>query len=426
LPPRQVFISYAHTTPDAALASYLAKRLRDRDIRVWLDTESLPAGLPLQAAIEQGIAASDHGIFIVSRSWLPRDRDYTAFELEQFARRDPAGVTVRRIPIFREPRAQLAIPPELVRMTGLEWLDTDRDWDARFWQLQCALSGEEPGDPESWSDKGRASAGRHPTPAPPPPPRPSAAPASLRCDRALQWSAVDVHAVQKVHELLLLPGTIGQAHEHFVQRITRYLRADPPRSIVPVDWETRPRSQGEFLEALGSALEVATDGVVAKLGQLLSRANVFLLHRCIGANFVDASLTNYYTVWLPELLKQCKPQNHLKCVQPIEWPRQRRGVTQMLTWLRLGGRDDDPNSRQDAERLIETVRSKVAPPLRAFRIHDLADVTDDDLRDFCDLVDLTRAQRDFLLARIKSANAVTPKEIFDAIDKYLPDARSLT
>jgi len=426
--PRQVFISYAHTVPDAALASYVAKRLKASGIGVWFDVESLPAGTPLEAGLEKGIAESDHGIFIVSKSWLPRDRDYTAYELDQFARRDQQGLTVRRIPIFREPRAQLSIPPQLTRMAGFEWLDTDRDLDARFWQLFCAVTGDALGDPDSWSEKGRALVGRQAAPPPPPPPQPHppvAAPPSLRCDRAVQWSAVDVHAVEPVHELLLLPGTIGQAHEHFVQRIQRYLRADPPRAIVPVDWETRPRSQGEFLEALGGSLQVPTDGVVARLGELLSRANVFLLHRCIGAHFVDASLTSYYTTWLPELLQQCKPQNHLKCIQPIEWPRERRGFTQMLTWLRLGGRDDE-NGREDAERLIETVRNRVAAPLRAFRIHDLVDITDDELRYFCDLINLTPVQRDWLLARIHSADAITPKQIFEAIDKYLPDARSLT
>jgi len=426
--PRQVFISYAHTPPDAALASYLARRLKGSGIGVWFDVESLPAGTPLEAGLEKGIAESDHGIFIVSKSWLPRDRDYTAYELDQFARRDQQGVTVRRIPIFREPRAQLAIPPQLTRMAGFEWFDTDRDWDGRFWQLYCAVTGDALGDPDSWSEKGRALAGRQAAPPPPPPPPPpSAAPPSLRCDRAVQWSAVDVHAMEKFHELLLLPGTVGQAHEHFVQRIKQYLRPDPPRTIVPVDWETRPRSQGEFLEALGNALQVPSDRVAAGLGELLSRANVFLLHRCIGAHFVDAPLTSYYTTWLPELLQQSQPQQHLKCIQPIEWPRERRGLTQMLTFLqRLGGRADDPDGREDAERLIETVRTRIAPPLRAFRIHDLTDLTDDELREFCDLIGLAAAQRDWLLARIKSAEAVTPKDIFEAIDKYLPDARSLT
>src|SRR5205823_3270621 len=165
-------------------------------------------------------------------------------------RRDPTGLTVRRIPIFREPRNKLAVPPELTRMVGFEWLDGDPDADARFWELHCAITGEAPGPPGSWSASGRALSGSKPLPAPPrrQPPAPAVRP-SLRCDRALQWSTVDDHALEAVHELLLLPGTVGQAHEHFIQRIQRYLRMDPPRTMAFIDWPTRPRSHDEFFEA---------------------------------------------------------------------------------------------------------------------------------------------------------------------------------
>jgi hypothetical protein len=133
----------------------------------------------------------------------------------------------------------------------------------------------------------------------------------------------------------------------------------------------------------------------------------------------------YYTVWLPDLLQQCKPQMHIKCVQPIEWPPERSVVTRWLTWLRLGGSTDVDNSKGDAERLIATVCNNVAPPLRVCRIHDLTDITNRDLRQFCDLIGLTMTQQNWLLERIRSANAITPEQIFRAIDAYLPDARSV-
>ena len=55
----QVFISYAHTPTDTALARYLAARLRDVTVKVWLDESSLKAGDLLQSDIEQAIADSD-------------------------------------------------------------------------------------------------------------------------------------------------------------------------------------------------------------------------------------------------------------------------------------------------------------------------------------------------------------------------------
>ncbi len=101
----QVFISYAHTAVDTALARYLAARLREMGLDVWLDESALKAGAVLQADVERGIAESDAGIFIVSQSWLVSE--WTAFELEQFDRRDPHRV--KRIPILRLPRERLTV-----------------------------------------------------------------------------------------------------------------------------------------------------------------------------------------------------------------------------------------------------------------------------------------------------------------------------
>ncbi len=119
----QVFISYAHTPIDTALARYLAARLRDVAVKVWLDESSLKAGDPLQSDIEQAIADSDAGVFLVSRSWLISK--WTAFELEQFDKRDPHSV--RCIPIFRVPRERLSVPPALIKIKGLTWMEDDGD-----------------------------------------------------------------------------------------------------------------------------------------------------------------------------------------------------------------------------------------------------------------------------------------------------------
>src|ERR1700676_3581498 len=167
----QVFLSYAHTPADSALVTYIDARLRAAGFTVWRDQSNLPAGQLLQDAIEKAIAASDHGVFIVSPSWL--QREWTAFELEQFARRDPT--VVRRIPVLRSPHDQLTVPPRLVKIKAFEWLEGDSQPDSRMWELYCAIKGDDPGPQDAWEDRGHTLPAVDPhlySPPPPPPPPP--------------------------------------------------------------------------------------------------------------------------------------------------------------------------------------------------------------------------------------------------------------
>jgi hypothetical protein len=417
----QVFISYAHTPADGALAKCAAAALRSLGITVWMDEATLSGGDVLQDAIEKAIAASQHGIFIVSQSWL--NREWTQFELELFARRDPN--IVRRIPIFRAPRRDLVVPPGLVRVTGFEWFDDDPDTDARLWELYCAVTDAPPGTRDEWPERWRALPKKGPAPPPPFIVNPGARlRPSLSCNRAVQWNTVDELALERASQLILLPGSVGQAHDHFVERIQRLLRLDPPRSMVTVDWPTRPRGRDEFFEALGTALRVAPAGVPAELGERLAFNNLLLLHPCIRARFVDETVVKYYTEWLPEAIEQAHGDMHVKCVQPVEWPRESSGVGQVLSWLRLRGAPGD-DGRSAAEQLMTLVKNAARPPLRAVKLRELMDVTEDDLVEFCEIAGLTEAQRTWLLAQVASRQATTPKDIFQALDDFLPDARSI-
>jgi len=417
----QVFISYAHTPGDTALARYLADRLRAGGIDVWLDEASLKAGGLLQADIEQAIGASDAGIFIVSPSWLISE--WTAFELEQFDKRDPR--VVRRIPILRIPRERLNVPPALVKIKALIWLEDDAEPDARFWELHCALAGTNPGSSDQWLAQGRAlSKTPVPLPAPAAPRRPSAVRPSLRCDRAPQWKTVDDLATEGSNEIILLPGMSGQAHNHFLERIERLLRMDPPRSVTTVDWPTRPRSRDEFREALAGALNTSAVELSTEIGARLAHSNLVLLHPCVRSRFVDDRLVQYYTEWLPELLDESRPRMNLKCVQPIEWPPDAGLGAQLMTWLRLRG-SEETDAHPQAETLIERVKTRASSSLRAIRLHDLNDITDDDLAEFCQLMNLNDHQKNWFLSHISARQPKTPLEVFQAIDDYLPDARSL-
>jgi hypothetical protein len=417
-----VFISYAHTPADSELARYLAARLRDLKIDAWLDEESLTAGGLLQADIERAIAASDAAVFLMSPSWAASE--WTAFEVEQFKKRDPA--VVKRIPVFRLPRERVTVPPALTNMTGVVWLEGDLDNDARFWELHCALTATAPGPSAEWSLRGRTLSASS---AAIPPPRRStpAAPVrpSLRCNRALQWKTVDDLATDTSHEIILVPGVTGQAHEHFLERVQILLRMDPPRSVTTVDWPTRPRSRDEFREALARALNVTPAALPRELGLRLARANIVLLHPCLRARFVDDAVVRYYTEWLPELIEESQPLMNLKCLQPVEWPPDAGMAAQLLTWMRLRGSGEE-DGRPEAEQLIGRVRTGARPALPAIRLHDLNDITNDDLNEFCDVMKLSDPQKAWLLSRITMRSPKTPREVFQAIDDYLPDARSVT
>lgn len=419
MPDTQVFISYAHTRADTALAKCAAAALRSVGIGVWLDEATLSGGDLLQNAIEKAIATSQHGVFLVSPSWI--NREWTQFELEQFARRDPN--VVRRIPIFRAPRRDMVVPPALVRVTGFQWLEDDQDVDSRLWELYCAVTDTPPGPSEAWAEQWRGLPKRGPAPSRPVVSTPNARlRPSLRCNRAVQWSAVDELAVDSTNELIVIPGCVGQAHDHFVERIQRLLRLDPPRSMVTVDWPTRPRSRDEYLEALGRALDVAPTAIAGEFAERLAYNNLLLLHPCVRTRFADESLVKYYTEWLPDVIEQARADMKIKCVQPIEFPADKAGRS-LLAWFRVGTPPVD--TRAGADTLMTTLRSSTRSVFRTIRLRDLTDVTQDDLTEFSDFCGLTATQRAWLLAQIEARNAVLPKDIFQALDDCLPDARSM-
>ena len=179
-----------------------------------------------------------------------------------------------------------------VRFTGFEWLDDDRDPDARIWELYSAIHATAPGPLSEWSSRGRELKTSADTPdvSPPPPPPPSYRP-SIRCNRALQWKTVDDLAGSGRNELLLLPGDAGQDHDHFIQRVQYLLRADPPRRIERVDWPSRPCSREEYQEALARAMRVEAPRLSAALGERLASKNIVLLHPCVRSGFLDEALT---------------------------------------------------------------------------------------------------------------------------------------
>ena len=416
----EVFLSYAHTPSDQALTLYVADRLRAAGIDVWMDRSALNAGQATRQAIQAGVARCDHGVFIVSQSWL--SRDWTDWELGLFETRDPA--VVRRIPVLRRHRNELALPPLLFRFTGFEWLEDDPDPDARIWELYCAITGTEPGPPARWRERGRGLGKGGPAPVLERP-RPAATfRPSLRCDRAPQWKTVDDLTNSGRNELLLLPGAVGQDHDHFVQRVQYLLRADPPRAIARIDWPSRPCTREEYEEALARTLDATPDRITTAVSERLAHMNLVLLHPVLRSRFVDDTLVRYYTEWLPEWLAAARPRKNLKCVQPIEWPTDSLWSS-MRRWL-PGGAPTDEDGRSEAEHMMRRCLESAASTLRMVRLNELHDLSPDDLDDFCQIEALSPKQREWLIARISARHAKRPKDVFQAIDDYMPDARSIT
>jgi hypothetical protein len=421
----RVFISYAHTEVDRALARFVAERLRACAIEVWMDESSLPGGRHTQGAIEEAAATCGHAVFLVSRSWLARD--WTHWELGLFDGRTPPATLV---PIWRRARKDLRLPPTLYQVTGFEWDEEERNLDARFWQLHCFLHDRGAGPESTWSDKGRTLgvlSGMNATgPVAPPPPR-SVRP-SLKCDRAAQWKTVDDLATSGANELLILPGAAGQAHEHFAERVQRLLRADPPRHIACVDWgNRRPASRDEYRDAVAVALEVGANELESGLRQRLAHENIVLLHACLRSRFLDAQIVEYYTRWLPDWIAAAQPSWNVKCVQPVEWPPE-------TFWSSIGRRlrgsdGDDGSAKPAAEVMLSQLLERSEPLLRAVRLAELHDLSGEDLEEFCQVMALKPRQRTWLRKRIEARRPRTPTEVFKAIDDYIPDVpdeRSLT
>jgi len=412
----RIFISYSHNNADQPLARYLALRLRAVGIDVWQDESSQPAGEQLQEDIEKAIRESDHAIFIVSKIWL--ESRWCKVEVDRF---DKRRTKVRRIPIFRLAPERLRLPAPLIDLKGITWLPGEPHRDARFWEVICALQGREPGPADQWAAEGAKlthDAGDFDDTV-------TAAPkdfGSLQCDRGPQWADVRDAEPDDSHDVLIVPGAAGQAHDHFSRRIRETLTAPPTREIISVTWRQRPASKAEFLAALARSLDVLPSSLEREMAERMDDTNLIVLHPCLRSTFVDGALISYYTEWLPELLSVVKPTRSLKCVQPVEWPVEESAVGTVLTWLRF--KPSSQEGKSEAETFITRVQHEVPAAMRCMRLRDLAEITDEDVDEFCQKERLTGTKKTFLIASIKARKPRNSEEKLAAIEAFLPDART--
>lgn len=439
----QVFISYAHTAHDSRIARWLVANLRLCGLSPWLDETDTSPGDLIEGAIRQAIDRSHAAIFLISRSWL--ERSWTSWELGQFAMRQPP--CERLVPVLCGSAADLQrlVPPHLTQRRHIEWPTDDAEILPVYWNIYCGVLGRKPGPREDWKVQAEALIGARGAPLPrSEPPRPMWDPGgarlhpgqqrvSLRCNRVEHWGLVETHAQDPRHEVLLVPGTRGQGHEHFLVRIEGELRRDPPRYMKILSWPRRPVNQDGYLEVLASNLELEAGPrvnlrarLVRRLQTLMAHQNLILLQPPIRADFLDPEILAYYTETLPALLTDVRPAFHLKCVQAIEWRRSnpfRRGAARLMR-LMWGAAEaswiEEASEERDAGELITRLARRASRLVPIVALPRLEDVPDHDVIEFFSRLGVPDAQKRRLLARVRS-NSHTPEELFRAIDEYYPE-----
>jgi len=235
---------------------------------------------------------------------------------------------------------------------------------------------------------------------------------SLLCGRNDQWGGVVVWAAARQHQTILVHGASGQAAEHFKERVFHRLDTRPDRSIVLVDWPSRPANKDAYFEALAQALTLVDVTLLADtIGSRLAVENLVLLHPLLMAKFRDPGLVQYYTEWLPELLKDAPNACKLKCVQPIEW--QPEPGRSLLSWLR--GTPPRDGAEDSARWLITQLKDGFSALMPIVELKELDGLEDPELDGFVQGSGLTRKQQARMLEEVKSVPPV-PEVIFKTID----------
>lgn len=414
-----IFISYSRTDLETKVVTLLERVLAAAALEVWRDTTQIRVGEAFAKEIEDGIEKASWVIFLVSNSWL--DSAWCQNELTLAIKHH--GSAARCLPVLRAPsdRVGKRLPVPFKDLNLLTWLEDEREPGAKLAELHARITGQnlradelaargraliEAAGVGDLVEQLRGAAAPAPTQDPP----------SFHCDRAPQWTTVSDLLGSGRHDLAVVRGPAGEYHEHFLERVTRALPQKPDRTIVPVRWQRRPVGRDDFLGSLATSLGVADPGRLGdQLRQRLSQRHLVLVHGCIRGDFDDDDLVNYYASWLPGLVADVRGPHHLKCVQALEWKNEAL-FKRLLGWGAKG--DDD---RTAAEQLVERVAASQRQ-LTVVRLRELAPITDQELKDFCEAWVEPRDRQPLLDAVAQAGK--TSEERLRAIDKYFQRART--
>lgn len=106
----RVFISYPHVVQNVAVD--IARELRAKGVKVWLDIERIRPGDSIQSSIERGIEDADVCVFILPPEMTPNSRRELEMALER---------RVKVIPVIASEAADM--PKELTGISHVNLLD---------------------------------------------------------------------------------------------------------------------------------------------------------------------------------------------------------------------------------------------------------------------------------------------------------------
>ena len=336
-------IFLGHSSEDDTFAKMLAGMLRAVHLSVWIDNYKMRPGDEIHVVVRKALEDSEHAIFVVTESWL-KSR-WTRSEAERFLRLREASGEQRRalIPLLRGDEV-LELPAYFTDIHYLKWsAGDDAAPDALFWQLLCALTGNElEGDESHWAEEGRRARGLGPDRGPvlaERTPADSGFKASIRvqwggmqdalsCDRNIQWGELTSEIANNRHEAIFVLGPQGRAHDRFLDRVQECL-AYPEDCIRKVEWSKRSRTLtlGTLKSRLAKAVgcEGEEERLEEKLVSAVRAHNLVLLHRPVCTHEVrNPFFIDYYTQLLPELItgvdrRERDRAGAIKIVQAVAW-----------------------------------------------------------------------------------------------------------
>jgi len=255
----------------------------------------------------------------------------------------------------------------------------------------------------------------------------------LHCDRGKQFEYMRGALARPDHQVVLLPGSQGEAHEFFLARLEVALPSNLPRKVLRVPWrKARPPSPSfpvdrrDFVAALLTALghpSSSESTLPSVLSRNLQHHALVLLHPIVRRGHEHGALVQYYTDWLPSLLAPLRTEHACKLVQPIEWQPEAQGPSPAPTPCSVVS-----PSEAAARSLINQLVKGRKPSLVIEATKDLAPILRPDIENFLDVVGyasgLPPEERDAARAEFITAvfsEGASSEQILRRINDELPD-----
>ncbi len=407
----------------AEVAAQLAPLLRKSAISLW-STDDIPYGASSADEFVREAERADAALLLLSASFLA---DSQAVEQLKILEEQHRQRGVRIIPLVWRAcswqevdwlKPLLPAPRDGSALMGLDKPKRERELVAIISQIQIHPA-REPGTASGLQARPPPNGNHERRPDAPltQSSRPAADQASARraarnnqplldCDRGEQWENLRALVGNDHHELILVPGQVGQAHRFFLDRIELALPSQPPHRVIRVDWDapkdlTVPQfrqNRREALAALAAALDVPSasiDELPKALHAQLEEHHLVLLHPVVNRCLSEVELSQYYYQWIPELLGDSRTTYRCKLVQPVEWAAESKSLLRSVKSLlgRSGARVVLADQKQAQafmqgvkKSMVDEAKKRKQPPvLRVTQLPELAQLLKKDVVKFLEI-----------------------------------------